>query len=172
MKKLMSVAMLAAAMSVGGCATVMNGTSQPVEFQSDPAGATVKLVNGMECQAPCNFEMKRGRDSMVTFTMAGYEPVSVYIQSRTGGSVVGNVLAGGLIGGIVDGSNGASNHLYPDPVYVRMVRTGSSDEAVLLDKKGTVITTVASYNASVADDVTKGLQEQGVASANTAVAVN
>lgn len=170
MKKLVSVALMAVAMSVGGCATVMNGTSQPVEFQSDPAGATVKLVNGLECETPCSFEMKRGNDSQVTYTMPGYEPVSVYIQSRTGGSVVGNVLAGGLIGGIVDGSNGASNHLYPDPVYVRMVRAGSSDEAVLLDKKGTVITTVAAYNASVADDVMEGLRDQGAMPAETAAA--
>lgn len=168
MKKLVSVALLAAAMSVGGCATVMNGTSQPVEFQSDPAGATVKLVNGLECETPCQFEMKRGRDSQVTFTMPGHEPVSVYIQSRTSGSVAGNILAGGLIGGIVDGSNGASNHLYPDPVYVRMVRTGTGGEAVLLNKKGAVITTVAAYNASVADDVIEGLRDQGVATPEVA----
>lgn len=170
MKKLVSVAVMAAAMSVGGCATVMNGTSQPVEFQSDPAGATVKLVNGLECETPCSFEMKRGRDSQVTFTMPGHEPVSVYIQSRMGGSVVGNVLAGGLIGGIVDGSNGASNHLYPDPVYVRMVRTGTGGEAVLLDKKGTVITTVAAYNASVAADVLEGLRDQGAMPAEAVAA--
>jgi hypothetical protein len=105
--------------------------------------------------------MKRGNDSAVTFKREGYQPVSVYIQSRTGGGVVGNVLAGGLIGGVVDASNGASNHLYPDPVFVRMVPVGSSAKAALLDKNGAVIATVEEYNASVAADVTEGLHEQG-----------
>ena len=172
MKKVLSVAIAAAAFSVGGCATVMNGTSQPVEFQSDPAGAMVRLVNGLECETPCQFEMKRGKDSQVTFSVPGYQPVSVYIQSRTGGSIAGNILAGGIIGGVVDGSNGASNHLHPDPVYVRMVRLGSTEEPVLLDKKGAVITTVAAYNASVADDVIKGLQEQGIMASGGTVAAN
>ena len=172
MKKVLSAALLAAAVNLAGCATVMNGTSQPVEFQSDPAGASVKLVSGLNCDTPCKFEMKRGKDSQVTFTMPGYEPVSVFIQSRTGGGVAGNVLAGGIIGGIVDGSNGASNHLYPDPVYVRMVPLGSGGEAVLLDKKGAVISTVAEYNARVGDDVRKGLQEQGLMAVEPEVAVN
>jgi hypothetical protein len=105
--------------------------------------------------------MKRGNDSRVTFTRQGYQPVSIYIQSRTGGGVVGNVLAGGLIGGVVDASNGAANHLYPDPVFVRMVPVGSAQKATLLDKNGAVIATVDQYNASVAADVTEGLQEQG-----------
>ncbi|WP_228244090.1 hypothetical protein [Porphyrobacter sp. GA68] len=170
MKRVFAAAVLAASVSLAGCATVMNGTNQPVEFQSDPSGANVKLVSGLNCEAPCTFEMKRGKDSQATFTMPGYEPVSVFIQSRTGGGVAGNMLAGGIIGGIVDGSNGASNHLYPDPVYVRMVRLGSGGEAVLLDKKGAIISTVAEYNARVGDDVRKGLQEQGVMADETAVA--
>ena len=146
---------------LSGCATVLNGTSQPVGFQSDPLGAEVELVTGLKCTTPCEYSMKRGDDSRVTFSKPGYEPVIVYIQSRTGGSVAGNILAGGIIGGVVDASNGASNHLYPDPVSVRLVPTGSSDKPVLLDKDGQVITTVEEYNAGVANDVLEGLEGQG-----------
>lgn len=163
MRHLICVAALSTScLGLGGCATVMNGTSQPVEFTSEPTGADVALVTGLKCETPCGFSMKRGKDSVVTFTKDGYKSETVYIQSRTGGSAIGNVLAGGIIGGIVDGSNGASNHLYPDPVSIRLVPTGSSQQAVLLDKKGTVIATVAEYNAKVVDDVNKGLQEQGL----------
>ena len=146
---------------LSGCATVLNGTSQPVGFQSDPAGAEIELVTGLKCTTPCEYSMKRGDDSRVTFTKPGYEPVTVYIQSRTGGSVAGNIIAGGLIGGVVDASNGASNHLYPDPVSVRLVPAGSTEQPVLLDKDGAVISTVAEYNAKVADDVLEGLEGQG-----------
>ncbi|HVM37784.1 MAG TPA: hypothetical protein VM265_05295, partial [Sphingomicrobium sp.] len=91
-----------------------------------------------------------------------YKPVEVYIQSRTGGAAFGNILAGGVIGGVIDGSNGASNHLYPDPVYVRLVPERSTAEPMLLDKKGAVISTVAAYNAKVAADVLQGLEKQGL----------
>lgn len=163
MKKLMTTAALAvAATGLGGCATVVNGTSQPVAFQSDPEGAHVELVSGLTCEAPCEYQMKRGKDSAVTFTLDGYEPVTIFIQSRTGGATFGNILAGGIIGGVIDGSNGASNHLYPDPVYVRMVPLGSTDTPVLLNKKGEIIGTVAEHNAAVGEDVRHGLEEQGL----------
>lgn len=152
----------ASCLGLGGCATVVNGTSQPVEFSSEPTAAEVALVTGLKCETPCQFSLKRGNDSAVTFTKDGYKSETVYIQSRTGGSAIGNVLAGGIIGGIVDGSNGASNHLYPDPVSIRLVPVGSDQQAVLLDQKGQVVTTVAEYNAKVADDVNKGLQEQNI----------
>ena len=104
---------------------------------------------------------------MVTYTLEGYEPASVYIQSRLGGAVAGNVLAGGLIGGIVDGSNGASNHLHPNPVYIRLVPVGSGREADLLDERGQVISAVSASDASVEADVLEGLQEQGLAPGST-----
>ncbi|WP_271077357.1 hypothetical protein [Aurantiacibacter sp. MUD61] len=151
-----------ASISLSGCATVLNGTNQPVEFESEPTGATIETLAGQTCTTPCAFEMRRGSDSMVTFTAAGYEPVTIYIQSRTGGSVAGNLLAGGIIGGVVDASNGASNNLYPDPVFIRMAPTGSGEPALLLDKDGEVISTVSEYNAEVAEDVREGIVEQGL----------
>ena len=169
MKSFVSLmAMSVAGMTLTGCATIMNGTSQPVEFSSEPSGAVIELAQGRTCTTPCQYEMKRGHDSRVTFTKDGYEPVSVYIQSRTGGSAFGNILAGGVIGGVVDGSNGASNHLYPDPVFVRLVPAGSTQQPMLLDKKGEVISTVADYNAKVESDVIKGMEKRGVYATGTA----
>lgn len=162
MKKVFASALLAASVGLSGCATVLNGTSQPVEFESDPTGAVIETLAGQTCTTPCAFEMRRGDDSMATFTAAGYEPVTIYMQSRTNGSMAGNLLAGGLIGGVVDASNGASNRLYPDPVYIRMTVAGSGDAALLLDKDGEVISTVAEYNAEVAEDVREGIVGQGL----------
>ncbi len=162
MKMKIAAAMLMASVGLSGCATVLNGVNQPLDFTSDPVGATVTILDGRTCTAPCSFEMRRGNDTMVTFSLPGYRSSTVYLQSRTGGSVAGNILAGGIIGGVVDSSNGASNHLYPDPAYIRLARNGSSDAAVLLDAEGEVISTVAEYNATVAEDVREGLVEQGL----------
>ncbi|OYW45787.1 MAG: hypothetical protein B7Z33_08215 [Sphingomonadales bacterium 12-68-11] len=162
MRKFICAAVLAvASITLGGCATIINGSSQPVEFQSEPTGAEIELVTGLKCSTPCQHSMKRGRDSRVTFTKAGYQPVTVYIQSRTGVIVAGNAVVGGIPGVAVDVLSGASNRLYPDPVYIRLVPMGSSDEPVLLDKDGEVISTVDEYNVRVAEDVIGGLAEQG-----------
>lgn len=156
------VLLCVASFAVSGCATVLHGTNMPVHFNSDPDGAVIEILNGSKCTTPCQYGMKRGNDSSVTFTKDGYKPVMIYIQSRTSGSVAGNIIAGGIIGGVIDGSNGASNFLYPNPVYIRMVPIDSDGEAMLLDKNGAVISTVAAYNAKVAADVHKGLQSQGL----------
>lgn len=72
-----------------------------------------------------------------------------------GGSTFGNILLGGGIGAIVDGSNGASNRLYPRPLIVRLAAEGSNDEAVLVSKDGKVVQTVKQHNDSVRVDVSK-----------------
>lgn len=164
MKRLiLACAIIAAGPALGGCATVLHGVHQNVQFKSDPSSATIRLAQGGTCVTPCQIEMRRGHDSMVTYTLEGFEPASVYIQSRLSGAIAGNVIAGGLIGGIVDGSNGASNRLHPNPVYIRLVPVGSGREAELLDEQGQVISTVSAYNASVETDVRQGLEEQGLA---------
>lgn len=166
MKRLiLACAIIASGPALGGCATIVHGVNQNVDFKSDPSSATIRLAQGGTCVTPCEIEMRRGHDSMVTYTLAGFEPASVYIQSRLSGAVAGNVIAGGLIGGIVDGANGASNRLYPNPVYIRLVPVGSGREAELLDEQGQVISTVGVYNASVEADVLDGLREQGLAPA-------
>ena len=63
--------------------------------------------------------------------------------------------AGGGIGAVIDGSNGASNRLYPRPLIVKLAPVGSDDEAVLLDKDGNVVMTVQEHNDSVRADVAK-----------------
>lgn len=138
---------------LGGCATVINGTSQDFKFQSDPGGATVSTTAGVHCVTPCAMELKRRTDFRADVSRDGYKPVYVLVQSRTGGAAAGNILLGGLIGGVVDGANGATNHLYPNPLSLRMVPVGGSGEAVLLDKNGKEISTVIAHNDKVRKDV-------------------
>lgn len=161
--KIRNIALLGlAAWSLAGCATVLNGVNQDLEFRSDPDAAIVALSSGQTCTTPCAFSLRRGNDLRVDFNREGYRSEHVYVQSRLGGSTFGNVLAGGVIGAVVDGSNGASNRLYPSPVYIRLVPNGSTDAAVLLDADGEVISTVAEHNAEVEADVLEGLAGQGL----------
>lgn len=155
MKKEFSLLLLAAGLSLSGCATVLNGTNIDYTTQTDPDGANIVFLGGLECTTPCELELRRKDDTRVDITKEGYEPVYVLVQSKLAGSTFGNALAGGLIGAAVDGGNGASNTLRPRPLFVKLAPLGSGEEALLLDEDGEVISTVAEHNASVREDVAK-----------------
>ncbi len=141
--------------TLGGCATVMNGTKVDYTSETQPGGALVTFTDGSSCTTPCELEFKRKNDQRADIRLAGYKPTYVLIQSKLGGSAFGNILLGGGIGAVVDGTNGSSNRLYPRPLIVKLAPVGSADEAVLLDKKGNVVMTVAQHNDSVRVDVAK-----------------
>lgn len=146
---------LAAGLSVSGCATVLNGTNIDYATQTEPEGANVVFLGGLECTSPCELELRRKDDTRVDITKEGYEPVYVLIQSKLAGSTFGNALAGGLIGAAVDGGNGASNTLRPRPLFVKLAPVGSGEPALLLDKDGEVVSTVDEHNDKVREDVAK-----------------
>jgi hypothetical protein len=156
MKNKIALAAIATmSMGLGGCATVLNGTDTEYTTKSEPEGATVKFTSGKECKTPCSLEFRRKDDQRADITLPGYKPTYVLIQSKLGGSAFGNIILGGGIGAVVDGSNGASNRLYPRPLIVRLAAEGSADEAVLLDKDGKVVMSVKEHNDSVKNDVAK-----------------
>jgi hypothetical protein len=155
MNKVMVAAVSLMGLALGGCATVLNGTNVDYAVKTDPAGAEVKFTTGATCTSPCLIELKRKSDQRVDIAVAGYKPTYVLVQSKLAGGSFGNILLGGGVGAVVDGTNGASNRLYPRPLVVRLAAEGSSDEAVLLDKKGNVVMTVKQHNDSVRTDVAK-----------------
>lgn len=155
MNKLICISAAAMALALGGCATVMNGTKVDYTSDTKPGGATVKFTDGSQCTTPCKLEFKRKNDQRADITLAGYKATYVLIQSKLGGGSFGNILLGGGIGAVVDGTNGASNRLYPRPLIVQLAPEGSDQEAMLLDKSGKVVTSVKAHNDSVRVDVAK-----------------
>ena len=167
MNSLKGAALVAAtSLALGGCATVINGTSQDVKFQSDPGGAEVRLTGGQSCTTPCEVSLKRRSDLRADFAKPGYKPAYVLIQSKTGGAMAGNILLGGIIGGAVDAANGASNHLSPSPVNLKLAADGSTAEAMLIGDKG-AMTALAEHNDKVRIDVAKtiGVDAAGISTA-------
>lgn len=162
------------ALTLGGCATVMNGTKVDYSSETKPGGALVRFTDGSQCTTPCKLEFKRKNDQRADITLPGYKPTYVLIQSKLGGSAFGNILLGGGIGAVVDGTNGSSNRLYPRPLIVQLAPEGSDHEAMLLDKKGNVVMSVEQHNNSVRVDVAKTIGpklaglEDGATTAETA----
>jgi hypothetical protein len=157
MKFKYAILVAATGLGLSGCATVMHGPNQTLELGSDPQGASVKLSNGGSCVTPCKLEVPRRHDLRADFSLDGYRPVYVLLQSRLGSATFGNLIAGGIIGAVVDSSNGSSNKIAPNPVNVRMTANGQTTAEMMLDKKGKDNGTVDAHNDSVRVDVAKSI---------------
>ena len=154
-KKLLLIPFAPLALGLGGCATVLNGTNTDYRAETLPEGADISFANGMQCSSPCEIELKRKADTRVDIALDGYKPTYVLVQSKLAGNTFGNILLGGAIGGIVDGTNGASNKLSPDRLFVKLALEGTDEEPVLLDEDGKVWKTVQEHNDAVRLDVAK-----------------
>lgn len=121
-----TMALLALAFGLGGCASITRGTSEQVQFNSDPPGAEMRTSTGLVCTTPCALPIPRKDEFVATFTKAGYRtetiPVGTAMQGGGAVAIAGNVIIGGVIGGVVDASSGATLDHVPNPVNVSLQR--------------------------------------------------
>lgn len=89
------------------CATLFKGTSQEVNFNSDPQKAEV-WVNGTKMgETPIALKLECKKTYTIEFKKEGYETKSYTITNHVGaGWIILDVLAG-LVGVIVDAATGA-----------------------------------------------------------------
>jgi hypothetical protein len=136
MNKNKNVALLCGVMlpCLTGCASIIKGRSQDVEFRSTPSEATFTirdLNNGMSPisgTTPGKATLKRGAgyfdgaEYEVTVSKAGYAPATVPLTSSANMAYgLGNLLVGGLIGYLgVDPATGAMWDLKPDVLDVTL----------------------------------------------------
>ncbi len=119
-----------------GCATVTRGTKDTLVIESNPAGATVRLSNGMTGKTPTSFKLPRKDSLVVTIEKEGYETLTVNVNSQVSGAgavgMAGNVLVGGLVGAVIDPLSGAMKDLRPNPVKVTLVPARKSEPSISL----------------------------------------
>ena len=155
MKKHLAAFAAATTVGLSGCATVVNGPNLDYAIDTSPDGAEVTFLDGRSCTTPCELVMPRKDSSRADIVREGYKPTYVLIWSKAGAATVGNILLGGGIGAVADGMSGANRFLSPRPLMVRLAPIGSDEEAVLIDKDGEVIKTVAEHNAEAYEKVAK-----------------
>lgn len=115
--KLRLLLIVLAGLGLEGCASITRGTTDTVQFSSDPSGATVKLSNGYGCPStPCQIPLPRKTENLiVVFEKPGCETLETNISSETttDGSVMlaGNLIFGGIVGGAVDLATGANRDI-------------------------------------------------------------
>lgn len=140
------LAVIAAAATLSGCATIARGTGEQVAFDTVPSGAEVRVVvegpgggapptdgspisepaASMGCITPCVLQVKRIDKMAVTVTKPGYEQEAFSLVPQAsaegvGASVAGNLLlVGGVVGLVVDGASGAGLDKCPNPVRITL----------------------------------------------------
>jgi hypothetical protein len=119
---------LGSALALGGCASIMNGTSQQLTVEARHDGAAVQqascfLQNSMGSwmvQTPGKVTVHRAYgDLTVKCEKPGIDPGVQTVKSSTKGMTLGNILVGGMIGAAIDAGDGAA-YDYPSRIVVNM----------------------------------------------------
>jgi hypothetical protein len=116
--------------ALSACATVTRGTTNQVQIMSEPSGASVRTSLSQSCTTPCTLTVGRKDTFQLTVSLAGYRDEVVTVSTRVAGEgaagFVGNVLIGGVPGMAADAITGATLEHFPNPVSVKLQRSGGS----------------------------------------------
>lgn len=134
-----SYILIAAALLLPGCASVVRGTTENVVVNAQPADATIRTTLGHSCSiSPCTINVKRKLEFTAYAEKEGYKPGQIYIGSKFSGGgaagLAGNVLIGGVIGVGVDAATGATLDHYPNPATIILVPVGDPGESTNIQK--------------------------------------
>jgi hypothetical protein len=121
--------MVAAAIMLTGCASVVKGSSQSINIATPPtAGANCTLSSkegSWTLTSPGSVTVDKSKeDIQVRCIKPGWQDASAIIPSNFQGWTLGNILLGGVIGLGVDAATGAL-HEYPSAFQVPMLPDGT-----------------------------------------------
>lgn len=108
-----------------GCSSIIEGRSQEIMINTNPAGASCSLkrldeVVGTVSPTPSSIYIEKTKyDIIITCTKEGYEDATYINKSGSAGATWGNIVLGGFIGWGVDSATGADN-LYDSPVNITL----------------------------------------------------
>lgn len=124
-KKLTASLAILGCIFLTGCASIVNGTNQPISVDTPPVkGATCTLTNDKGIwyvnNTPGSVTIHRSyQDLDILCRKPGYKVANLKVKSNTKPMAFGNVLFGGVIGAGVDMANGSA-YDYPANITVPM----------------------------------------------------
>jgi PEGA domain len=98
--------LMASAMAMQSCATLLTGTSDRIAFNTTPPGALV-IIDGIDqCRTPCTVKVKRAMDDKeAEFKLDGYQTRVITLSKEFNTISVLNL--GNLLGWAIDAVTGA-----------------------------------------------------------------
>ena len=113
-------------LTVTGCASIIEGTSQTITLNTNPPGADCALMRegvviGRVTPTPGSVVIQKTKhDIMIACTKAGYQEATYLNHSGAAGATFGNIVLGGGIGWAINSASGADNK-YDSPVNITLV---------------------------------------------------
>ncbi len=144
---------------LAGCASIINGKTQTVSFQSTPSGATVTLNGTVMGVTPIGTMIQRRNDATLTVSKEGYKTFTTPMTTSIEPWFWGNIVIGGVLGSVTDAVTGAMYQYAPGQYLVTLEPEAGSKvsapvEKSKKDKAREFI--ILSYNQIVAD-LSKGV---------------
>jgi len=120
----------AAALLLTACASIIEGNSQTLTFNSNPLGASCALTrNGVaigNVTTPGGIVVEKTKhDISAVCSKDGYDDSTIMLKSGIAPATFGNIVLGGGIGWAIDSASGADNK-YPEITNVYLNRRGDS----------------------------------------------
>jgi hypothetical protein len=121
-------ALLAAAIAMTGCASIVNETTHPIKIETKTGDG--KFITGAECKMSNDygsFNAKSGdntparrshKDLDITCSQTGQPDAKGRAISRANAGLAGNIIFGGGIGAIIDHNKGTA---YTYPSWIQMI---------------------------------------------------
>ena len=123
MKRTIIAAVSAAALA--SCSSIIEGTSQEISVNTNPAGASCSLNRqdlsiGRIDTTPGTVKIQKTKDDItIVCKKDGYQDATYLDQSGSAAATVGNIILGGGIGWAIDSATGADNK-YDSPVNITL----------------------------------------------------
>lgn len=111
---------LATILIVSGCATVVTGTKDTINFNSEPDGATITVAGRVIGTTPVSTEVRKDHNVAVTFEKEGYKTFTTQLSTTTNPWFFGNIVIGGFLGSTTDGVSGAIIEYSPDQYFATL----------------------------------------------------
>lgn len=131
MKKLLLTSVLATSFAFGS-ATIANGSSQSISFNSSPEGASVLVDGQTKCKTPCTVSLKKNKYSSITFKKDGYTTKTVSLEKSFDGVALLNIFWDFSTTDLI---TGAIYEYSPNNYFVEMKKENWSYNNKLLDKR-------------------------------------
>jgi len=133
--RIASVALVAATVFAGGCASIVHSGPRSVPIASTPPGATVSIYDRSNnvvsvnttpfiASLPTKYSYFRGQSYRLVFEMPGYAKAETRLEPSVSGWYFGNLVFGGVLGMlIVDPITGAMYNLSPEKIEQPLTST-------------------------------------------------
>ena len=116
----------AVSLFLSGCSSIIEGTTQEVFINTNPAGAACDFLRegqriGRVDPTPGAETVKKTKhDITIECVLAGYQKATYHNKSDVAGATFGNIVLGGGVGWAIDSAAGADNK-YTSPVNITLV---------------------------------------------------